>query len=259
MKSKIFISFSTYDGNDIARFVYEFYRKIGFEVFYSEKEIPFGNVWEQEIIKRLEQCDVFLLIATPEALGSQQVAREVCKAKRLKKRIIPCRYTGVNWSDLKKLEADLFEGIEFDNPYEIIRKLGRWPHEGIVAAVSEHSTSKNTGQHHERRINTPSTSKRWLALEIKKRLDDASELERRLAFPADTDLWMLETESFLKESFGENSPYFRLFPKIMRFTSSAFSANLNPTANFNEAKEQLRDILEDIQEEREEDNNSSSK
>ncbi len=122
--SKIFISFSTIDGNDFAKFVYDIYnKKKGFDVFYSEEEIPAGNAWKQKIKEHLERCDIFLFIGTPEALESQQVASEVSEAKRLKKRIIPCKHSTINWPDLKKLDLDSIEGFPFDSKYDLIREL----------------------------------------------------------------------------------------------------------------------------------------
>ncbi len=87
-----------------------------------------------------------------------------------------------------------------------------------------------------------STSNRWRAREIKKLLDDASELQRGVLQPSDITLWMLDSEFFLEDSFGRNHRYYRLFPKIRRTF-----LNENPIVRFNEAIDLLQDILQDIQ------------
>jgi hypothetical protein len=127
MANKIFISYAEADGKDIAAYAYDFYKnKMGFDVFYSAEEISLGKEWLQEIDDRLKNIDVLLLIATREALESQNVAKEVSGAIRLEKTIIPCKHSTVkNWSDLKKLGLNLVQGIEFDTKEEIIRNLGR--------------------------------------------------------------------------------------------------------------------------------------
>jgi hypothetical protein len=226
-------------------------------VFYSEKEIPHGKVWEQEIDEGLEKCDIFLFIGTPEALESPRVAKEVRDAKRLNKFIIPCRHITINWLDLKKLGLDSIQGVDFDTPNQIIRELGRQPKKGL-AAQSQRSTPKNTEQYETGIMKTSTTSKRWLAREIKERLDDASELERLMMHisPPSIAVWMLEAESFLKESFGENSRYYQLFPKFTHTMVGGRIGGVYDTKHFNDAKEQLLDILQDIQEEEAKNNNN---
>ncbi len=101
MAKKLFVSFSTVDGKDFAAFVYDVYKKKGFDVFYSEEEIPVGSEWERVIREHLEPCDTFLLIATSETLESEKVAREVREARQHNRKIIPCKYIEVDWSDSK--------------------------------------------------------------------------------------------------------------------------------------------------------------
>jgi tetratricopeptide (TPR) repeat protein len=119
----IFISFSTSDGGDLAQHLYRHYKKKEYDVFYSTEEIPYGHQWPDEIKKNVQECDIFLVIATYGAIESDEVGKEIDEAKRLRKRIIPCRPNGMNWSDLEKLGVDLTQGPEFKNEYELVRKL----------------------------------------------------------------------------------------------------------------------------------------
>jgi tetratricopeptide (TPR) repeat protein len=119
----IFISFSTRDGEDIADHLYGHYKENGYNVFYSSKEIPYGSSWREEIKKHIKECDILLVIATYDAIDSQEVAKEIDEAKRLGKRIVPCRPKDIEWSNLEKLGIDLSHGLEFDNKYDLVRKL----------------------------------------------------------------------------------------------------------------------------------------
>src|SRR5688500_4752229 len=101
----MFISFSTRDGEDIADHLYEEYKK-GYNVFYSPKEILYGDNWRKEIKKNIEECDIFLVIATYGALESEEVGKEVDEAKQFRKRIVPCRPKDIEWSNLEKLGID---------------------------------------------------------------------------------------------------------------------------------------------------------
>ena len=118
----MFISFATRDGVDIADHLYEEYKK-GYDVFYSPKEIHIGSQWREEIKKNIEECDIFLLIATYGALESEEVGREVDEAKQFRKRIVPCRPKDFEWSNLEKLGMDLSQGLEFKNEHDLVRKL----------------------------------------------------------------------------------------------------------------------------------------
>lgn len=119
----IFISFSTRDGKDIADHIYEDYKEKGYNVFYSPREIPYGHQWREEIRRHIEERDLFLVIATFRAVESQEVAKEIEEGKRLGKRMIPCRLKGIEWSRLKTLGIDLTQGPEFNNEYDLVRKL----------------------------------------------------------------------------------------------------------------------------------------
>lgn len=223
-------------------------------VFWSEEEIPPGYKWEEVIEKCLRRCEIFVLIATPEALESQQVTKEVKLAQQLDRFIIPCKYRSIkNWSDLNKLGEDLdkIQGIEFEAAEDILLVLGRQPRQAI-AALSQSSTVKNTIRHDIRP--KTSTSNRWLAREIKRRLAEASKSGIGNHNPASVNHWLLETKSFLKREFGETHRYYQAFPDVIGPTLNDTMENIfSPIDNLNEAKEQLQDILQDIEEDK--DNN----
>jgi hypothetical protein len=138
----IFISFSTSDGGDIAKHVYEDYKEKGYDVFYSPREIPYGHKWREEIKRHIEECDLFLIIATHGAINSKEVAKEIDEAKRLGKHIIPCRHDDIKWSDLEKLGIDSSQGLEFDSKEDLIRKLSKRFDDSTLTQGSDEDTQQ---------------------------------------------------------------------------------------------------------------------
>ena len=83
-------------------------------------------IWQgrkKEINKNIEECDIFLLIATQGALESEEVAEEVTEARVLGKLIIPCIPDDVEWYLLKKWGINLIQGVEFTNAYDFQEKF----------------------------------------------------------------------------------------------------------------------------------------
>jgi hypothetical protein len=120
---RIFISYSKDDGGDIADAIYQYYKKSGFTVFESAREIQGGEQWMQRILDDIAACDVFLAIVTRGALRSTYVEKEVLEAQRLGKRIIPCRHASISWEQIK-WELDRIQGVQFINrPEPLLRDL----------------------------------------------------------------------------------------------------------------------------------------
>lgn len=56
------------------------WRKAGITDFFDRKDIGAGEVWNEEIRKNLDQCDLFVLFWSSSARGSEGVAREIAYA-----------------------------------------------------------------------------------------------------------------------------------------------------------------------------------
>lgn len=78
-------------------------------------EIPYGRQWREETRRHIEECDLFLVIATSRATYSQELAKEIEETKRLGKRIIPYRYSDIEWFELEELEIGSTQEPELDS------------------------------------------------------------------------------------------------------------------------------------------------
>jgi len=88
----IFISYSHRD-MDYAYRLTETLQASGFEVWIDTR-LDYGSQWPQEIQKRLDGCEAFILIMTPRSFASDWVQSELQRAKRKMKPIFPLLLEG---------------------------------------------------------------------------------------------------------------------------------------------------------------------
>ena len=55
-------------------------------------------------------------------MKSSEVEKEILEARKQNKIIIPCRYRGISWTDLK-WDLNKLQGFDFDNKNSLIRQL----------------------------------------------------------------------------------------------------------------------------------------
>ncbi len=97
-------------------------RRHGIPVWYSRTNISGGQQWHDEIGAALQRCDWFVLVLSPNAVGSMWVRREllyVLQQRRFDNKIIPilyqdCAYDELSWtlSQFQMIECgeDITEG-----------------------------------------------------------------------------------------------------------------------------------------------------
>ncbi len=94
-------------------------KSAGFQVWFDQLDIPAGSRWDDEVQRALQECEIFLVILTPEAIESQNVKDEIGYAIDSGKRImpvllqhcnIPFRLRRFHYVDFTMLDYDL--GIE---------------------------------------------------------------------------------------------------------------------------------------------------
>jgi formylglycine-generating enzyme required for sulfatase activity len=91
----IFISYSHKDKT----YAHKLQRKLleqGFEAWIDDR-IDYGAHWPDEIEKRLNECEAFILIMSPTAKASEWVQNELNLARKLKKPIFPLLLDGEEW------------------------------------------------------------------------------------------------------------------------------------------------------------------
>ncbi len=114
-----------------------------------------------------------------------------------------------------------------------------------LSPVLEIPEEKNTRKNETRM--TSSTSNQLLARKIEDYLSRAAELERSVGDITEIMVWIFEVDSFLEESFGEDSERYVLFPRIPpnKLTDATVSVTMYYTYLRN-AKNYLEDVLREV-------------
>ena len=87
-KLKVFISYSKKD-KQLAGELKKAFEAFGVEAFVAHDDIESGSQWEEEILKNLEVCDLFMPLETENLRGSHWCQQEIGIALVKKKIIIP--------------------------------------------------------------------------------------------------------------------------------------------------------------------------
>ena len=104
-----------------ARHVHRYLVNTGHDVVIDVNSIRIGEPWTNSIDNNICECDIFLVILTPDSLRSSHVEKEVLQAMKENKIIVPCINDDVKYSEIKwGLEEK--QGIEFSNEYKLARK-----------------------------------------------------------------------------------------------------------------------------------------
>lgn len=92
------------------------------EVYIDQSKLK-GQKWREINNKKLEEADIVLVILTPAALQSHEVAREVHLAQKLKKTILPCKDDNLelDWKEIP-WDLDTLDGINFGDD-EVLRTV----------------------------------------------------------------------------------------------------------------------------------------
>jgi TolB-like protein len=91
---KVFVSYSRQDKKEVLEFV-ELFRANGIEVWMDETSINASSVWAEQIVKAIDDCDLFVLFLSPSSVSSENVSKEVGYAGGTNKRILPLKIEDV--------------------------------------------------------------------------------------------------------------------------------------------------------------------
>jgi len=94
MESKVFISHASKD-KAIADAVCQRLESAGIKCWIAPRDIKAGSDWTEGIIEGIDSCQVFVLVFSETANGSEHVRREVAKAFSLGLAVIPFRIENV--------------------------------------------------------------------------------------------------------------------------------------------------------------------
>lgn len=73
-------------------------------VWMDRDEITGGELWRAEIVKAIEDCDIFMLVITTSSVGSKYVLQELNIADSEGKRILPAKIEPVEIPKEMKLQ-----------------------------------------------------------------------------------------------------------------------------------------------------------
>ena len=119
---KIFVSYSRRDSGDFADQIQKYFSTFNYDVFTDTSSNNAGDVWSSVIDVNISKCDIFVALITYGSLLSPHVEKEVLQAQRANKIIIPCIQKVINHGEIK-WGLNNIQGIEFDDKYELARKL----------------------------------------------------------------------------------------------------------------------------------------
>jgi tetratricopeptide (TPR) repeat protein len=119
---KIFISYSRADAGNFAKHIHKYLTDNGHAVFTDVNSITIGDPWAHSIEKNISECDIFIVILTPDSLRSSHIEREVLQAQREDKIIVPCIHEHVDYSKIK-WDLDNIQGIEFSDKFDLALNL----------------------------------------------------------------------------------------------------------------------------------------
>jgi hypothetical protein len=92
--TEVFLSHASADGDMAARITRTLVTH-NVPVFYSPRNIAGAQQWQDEILHALRRCEWFLVLLSPDAVGSMWVRREFAFAlseRRYEHRIVPLAY-----------------------------------------------------------------------------------------------------------------------------------------------------------------------
>lgn len=92
--SKVFVSYSRQDKKKVLDLV-ELFRANGVEVWMDETSINASSVWAEQIVKAIDDCDLFVLFLSPSSVSSENVSKELGYAGGTNKRILPVKIEDV--------------------------------------------------------------------------------------------------------------------------------------------------------------------
>jgi hypothetical protein len=101
--AKVFVSYSSRDRNTVQTLVDDL-QALGHQVWFDSETLKGGQVWWDEILEGIRECDVLLALLTPRYLASLPCRLEYSYADACERTVIPVKIdTGVEFNSLPSL------------------------------------------------------------------------------------------------------------------------------------------------------------
>jgi hypothetical protein len=117
---KVFLSYSTIDKNaaGVIKFQLE---SFGYDVFLAHHDLQPSQIWIEEIIKNINECDVFLPFLTENSFNSFWVNQEIGIGFIKKKLIIPFKINLNPWGFISQIQAYSLDATDGTHLYNDIK------------------------------------------------------------------------------------------------------------------------------------------
>jgi cytoskeletal protein RodZ len=158
-----FISYSR-TNKDFALELAKELKAAGFLIWFDQLDIPTGSRWDDEIQKALEQCEIFMVILTPNSIASNNVKDEIGYAIDSNKHILPVLLENANIPfRLRRFQYVDFTNIPYNEGIErakqLLRKLVSEP-TGQNPAKPVDTLGQQIGDASEQKIPSPTDAER---------------------------------------------------------------------------------------------------
>jgi len=111
-KDLVFISYSHRDEEFVLRLSTDLENR-GAQVWLDRGDIQGGEQWRRSIERGVQACAAFLLVISPDAIGSKYVAEEIGYALRYRKAIFPLVYRRTNIPEAISRQLEGFQFLDF--------------------------------------------------------------------------------------------------------------------------------------------------
>jgi len=107
--TKVFLSYTERSSEDriIADKIKSALKLIGFDIWFASERIPGGTDYREYILPAIENIEIFVIVASLQALNSKEVLIELDEAYRQKKRIIPFLVPSFSFDEIFSLPANV--------------------------------------------------------------------------------------------------------------------------------------------------------
>ena len=120
---RTFISYSR-TNRDFALSLAKELRSSGFDIWLDQLDIPTGSRWDDEVEHALEECEIFMVILTPDSISSNNVKDEIGYAIDNNKRILPVLLQNATVPfRLRRFQYVDFTSKSFDEGIESAKQL----------------------------------------------------------------------------------------------------------------------------------------
>jgi hypothetical protein len=157
---RIFVSYASADRTAADRLVMRLERT-HIQCWIAHRDIPIGESWAGAIARAIASSNALLVLVTPSANRSRQVAREVEMADEARKLLLPAVVTGVQLSDELRFFLSSAQQVvvaDFDDPMVIDRVCQRLSESGSLSAEPSDLT---TADRLAKQIARPSDATIW--------------------------------------------------------------------------------------------------